>query len=261
LKVGGELKLAVFDIDGTLTDTNAVDDEEYCAAVAETLGIPVAAINWGSAPHITDEGIFDYVCRTHDRLPIDRALVHAARERLVQGLQQRLRDAPQLFLAVPGAPNAIRKLPASGWHVAYATGCWRASAHLKLVAGRIEYDDAVLACAEDALARADIVRAAVRRAEQRYGATFKRVVSIGDGTWDVAAARELALPFVGIGNAEAAKRLHQRGAKTVLTDFCNFAAVLDALESATRPGSWPRLHGHQRHFRRKLIFITLYVIL
>ena len=59
--------LAIFDIDGTLTNTNSVDDACYRAAVAETMGVPVSAIDWSGAIHHSDRGIFDWVCERHGR--------------------------------------------------------------------------------------------------------------------------------------------------------------------------------------------------
>jgi hypothetical protein len=53
-------QLAIFDIDGTLTATNAVDDECYARAVAEMLGVAPEAIDWSGTPHVTDSGIARY---------------------------------------------------------------------------------------------------------------------------------------------------------------------------------------------------------
>jgi hypothetical protein len=47
----------IFDIDGTLCDTNAVDDECYRRAAAAVLDLPTSQIDWTDAPHITDSGI------------------------------------------------------------------------------------------------------------------------------------------------------------------------------------------------------------
>ncbi|HUF28586.1 MAG TPA: hypothetical protein VMM18_16525 [Gemmatimonadaceae bacterium] len=44
-------RLVVFDIDGTLTDTNEVDDACYVRAVATVLGLEAAALDWSAAPH------------------------------------------------------------------------------------------------------------------------------------------------------------------------------------------------------------------
>ncbi len=48
------MNLVIFDIDGTLTDTNAVDGECYAAAFEREFGRPV---DWRNLTHRTDSGI------------------------------------------------------------------------------------------------------------------------------------------------------------------------------------------------------------
>ena len=50
-------RLAIFDIDGTLTDTNAVDDESYMRAIADVLNLDAYRLDWSEAPHITDSAL------------------------------------------------------------------------------------------------------------------------------------------------------------------------------------------------------------
>ena len=47
----------IFDIDGTLCDTNAVDDHCYRCAAAAALGIPAAQVDWTGVDEITDSAI------------------------------------------------------------------------------------------------------------------------------------------------------------------------------------------------------------
>jgi phosphoglycolate phosphatase-like HAD superfamily hydrolase len=129
----------------------------------------------------------------------------------------------------------LRHLVERGWMVAVATGGWGPSARLKLRVAELPIDDAVLACADDARSRADIVRLARERAEAFYQRRFDRVVSVGDGVWDVETAIVLGLPFVGIATGTRADRLHSAGARTVLPDYFNLDAVWTALDTATPP--------------------------
>ena len=51
------MKLAIFDIDGTLTNTNGVDDECFVKALAEAHAITEIDTDWATYPHTTDSGI------------------------------------------------------------------------------------------------------------------------------------------------------------------------------------------------------------
>ena len=228
-------RLAIFDIDGTLTDTNGVDDECYCITVAEVLGVPASAIDWSGAAHVTDGEIFRFLCTVHGRDEPSPGEVARARTQFVDGLTRALEREPTRFAPIAGARAALLLLADHGWSLAVATGGWGPSARLKLQAAGIAIDDEVLASADDALSRTEIVQLARCRAEAYYGCPFDRVVSVGDGVWDVQTARALELPFVGIGAGERADRLRRSGARTVLPDYSNLDAVLAAFESATAP--------------------------
>jgi phosphoglycolate phosphatase-like HAD superfamily hydrolase len=228
-------RLVIFDIDGTLTDTYGVDDECYREAVAEALGLTADTIDWKQSPHITDSGIFHWLCTVHGHDVPTADDVGRARRMFVDRLTAALDADPTRFRAIAGAPDAVAALEGDGWGVAFATGGWGVSARLKLRVARIPVREEVLACADDAMTRADIVQCAIARAERHYGCTFERVVSVGDGPWDVKTAAALGLSFIGIGTGDAADRLRQLGASTILGDYTDAGAFADALVSATVP--------------------------
>jgi phosphoglycolate phosphatase-like HAD superfamily hydrolase len=228
-------QLAVFDIDGTLTDTNAVDDECYRAGIAALLQSDADAVEWQTAPHITDAGIARWLWqRTYERDPTLEEL-SAIRDRFLEQLSTNARIAPGRFAPIPGAAAAITHLRANGWAVALATGGWSQSARLKLRAAQIEVDSIALASSDDASVRVDIVRAAVSRAAVLASAPVVRVVTVGDAPWDVLCARELGYAFVGIGAGERAAVLRDAGASVVLPDYRDLQRLTAALETATVP--------------------------
>jgi len=51
------MKLAVFDIDGTLTETYRFDAQMYVRAVGEVLDLPDVTETWRECRHVTDTGI------------------------------------------------------------------------------------------------------------------------------------------------------------------------------------------------------------
>jgi phosphoglycolate phosphatase-like HAD superfamily hydrolase len=229
--------LAIFDIDGTLTNTTAVDDDCYRSAVAEALGIPESTVDWTGTPHFTDRGIFDWLFDAHARGAPTQAEVSRASHRLAHLLDAAMTATPARFEPIPGARGVFDYLRARGWSISVATGCWRPSARLKLRAAGIPIDDALIACSDDAAARTEIVSLSRARAVAYYGHEFTRVVSIGDGIWDVEAAAELGLPFVGVGHGERRGRLERAGASVVIENYSDRDAFTDALAAASVPGA------------------------
>src|SRR5688500_4451015 len=140
-------QLALFDIDGTLTATNAVDDECYLSAVGSVLGLDAGALDWADAPHVTDAGILRWLCETRCARPLTGDEVSRAHDRFLTLLRAQLSDAPDRFSAIDGAAAALRELPRYGWDVALATGGWEQSARLKLAAIGLTHEDLVLASA------------------------------------------------------------------------------------------------------------------
>ena len=227
--------LAIFDIDGTLTNTNAVDDECFLRAVTDVLELQFANVDWSGAPHVTDSAIVQWLSEQHRGRSVDEE----ERDRFVRvfvgHLEQEVERAPVRFAPIEGAVDLFPALRAAGWDVAVATGGWRPSARLKLQASRIDEPDLIVACGSDAISREEIVLLARDRASSIRGAAYARIVSIGDGTWDVRTAANLALPFVGIGTGAREAALRTAGASVVLPDLRDRAAVLHALATAPAP--------------------------
>ena len=204
--------LAIFDIDGTLTDSNAVDTECFFAAFAE-MGIDAAAVDWSAFPHHTDRELTrDLLRQSWSREPSDDDIARH-RDLFLTLLKQRC----GVVAEIAGARAFVDALLTCGWRVAFATGAWRASALVKLASAGFD-TTLPLACCDDVTSREEIVRDAIARA-----GGGEDVVLFGDGPWDVRCARNLGLPIVGIG-AQAG------GADAVVEDFRDHGALLAALE-------------------------------
>jgi len=226
-------RLVVFDIDGTLTDTNDVDDECFRRAVADIFALAYTSLEWSDAPHITDSALARWLCQKHCRRDASDAELPSLTAHFVDLLRQELTRVPARFSATSGALGLFADLRAAGWGVALATGGWLPSAALKLQAARLYESELVVASASDALTRPEILTLACQRAADRYGQDFDRVVSVGDAPWDVRTAAELGHGFVGVGRRTAA--LREAGARIVLSDFSDRGAVLRTLECADVP--------------------------
>jgi phosphoglycolate phosphatase-like HAD superfamily hydrolase len=226
-------RLAIFDIDGTLTRTSAVDDACYRRAVLEEWGIADVSTDWGSYAHSTDNAIASEIHRRHRGRDATTAELASLRDRFVRLVQAAPDDA---FQPTPGAAPLLDALAAAGWSVAIASGGWRPSAEHKLErAGRLGRGlPGAFGC--DAWPRDAIVRIAAHRALAARGtATWAKIVYVGDGVWDVRACRTGGFSFVGVGEGRRADALRREGASLVLADFQDLAAALAAIDAARAP--------------------------
>lgn len=232
---GPALRLAIFDFDGTLTQTSDVDNECFRTATARALGVPEDAIDWTEAPHVTDSGILAWLFEHHHgRTPTPRE-AQLAQTEFMKLLELRLSGDTTRFSPIPGAPEVFDRLTATGWTLAMATGCWTPSARLKLAAAGIPAGSIPLICSDDAPMRATLLERAIASAGNP--GLLERVVSVGDGLWDVKAAVHVAIPFVGIGAGAQADRLRAAGATHVLPDLSDHPALCRALEQAGVPAN------------------------
>jgi phosphoglycolate phosphatase-like HAD superfamily hydrolase len=228
--------IVIFDIDGTLTATSAVDGQCFVQALDEVWGVRDVEPDWSVYPHCTDRGIAGHVFRQAFGRRVKSAEVAALRERFVALLRQALGADAGRFRQTPGAEAALAALGCEGCPVGIATGGFRRSARLKLAAAGLDVRGIPFASSEDGLSRESIVRRAVRRVEAAWdGDPRGEVVSIGDGVWDVRTARNLGIPFVGIGTGRVGERLRAAGAVTVWRDLAPLAEGACALEQAALP--------------------------
>jgi beta-phosphoglucomutase-like phosphatase (HAD superfamily) len=225
--------LVIFDVDGTLIDSMALEAACYGGALRAHLGLAFVDVDWSSYTEATDPGIVAELYRRHrGRPPAPRELA-AFHDDFVAGLGAAIAADPASVAEIPGARRLLARLRAHPeFALAIATGAWRQPILLKLAAAAIAIDGLPFACADDAVERHRIVALAAARA----AGPFARTVLVGDGAWDVAAARALGFGFVGVGHGGAAERLRAAGAATVLADFRDADALIDAVRTARVPG-------------------------
>jgi len=251
------MNLAVFDLDGTLLQTSGVDDECYARAVADVFGIREICTDWGSYSDSTDAGILDDLLRRHCGRPMSDRDRLAQQDRFVELLETQARSAPHRFAATVGAADVLELLRRTGWTLALATGGWKRSALLKLRTAGLELGDAPAAFADDHRSREGIIRHAVRQASERHAGAAQthqtptrqgewpqetaaadqclvghRIVYIGDGVWDLRAARRLGIGFLGVGRGAKAAALSAEGAGSVVEDFRDAHQTVRLLDAA-----------------------------
>ena len=207
----------IFDVDGTLIDSHAFDDELYGRALREVLGEVFIRPAWSDYEHVTDTGILREVCR-ENRLDI-RAHEGPVRRRFGELVAAYL-SRPNACRAIDGGValfESLRRQP--GVHVGIATGGWTHTALMKLQAASYEVQGVVLASADDAFARTEILE--IARARLPHS---DRVVYVGDGEWDRKACELLGWPFVGIGERLRGRCTHW------MTDFSSDRVLKAVIE-------------------------------
>jgi len=225
------MKLLIFDIDGTLTDTKKADDECFIEAFQEKYAIVLPEVNWAAFRNVTDWGLFSELYSSHFQTSPSDAEMADFRRIFLKKLENKFKNSPAAFQEVKGAIQFLKhcaNLPSL--KVAFATGSWRHSAIFKLMTCDIPYQNIILSNSDNFISRQEIVLDAIAQAKELYGLTFfEKIVYFGDGEWDFHTTRLLAIPFIGVdvGHDEKLKKL---GTKYVFSDFWEIDAVMAAVE-------------------------------
>ncbi|HEX8251176.1 MAG TPA: HAD family hydrolase [Pyrinomonadaceae bacterium] len=225
------MKLAVFDIDRTLTETNEVDDKCFVKAFAESHQISDIETDWTKYRHVTDSGILLEIFEKRlERAPQEKDFT-AFKHCFVEKLREFADKDAKLFAEIPNAKKMLEKLRREkDWAIALATGCFYDSAELKIKAAKMNIEDFPIATADDAVSREEILRIAIEKSSAYYRQNeFEKIVSIGDGVWDLRTAKNLNLEFIGIAGGKRADKLRREGAEFLIEDFRDYKSFLEYL--------------------------------
>lgn len=222
------MRLAIFDVDGTLTRSTAVDADCYARAVSDHLAVEIET-DWSTYQHVTDAGILREILDRHG-IAESPSVVAAVRDRFLRLLSEAIAADPACCRQVPGARTLLESLRNDpDLQLAIATGAWADAARMKLRHANLAALPLPLASSDDAPSREEILRIALKRAATVAGRSFDAVTYVGDGSWDVAAARSLGFDFIGIAYDGDSDRLRSAGATVVFPDFTNHDAFVRQL--------------------------------
>jgi len=184
----------IFDIDGTLLESAAVDDALYREAVRQVLGDVQLRPSIHAYDYVTDAGIFAQILQDN-AIEAEKDAQREIKEHFVNALRSHVEhNGP--FVEIPGASNLLRALRESAAHaVAIATGGWRESAEFKLQSAGLDYSNFPLATANDHHERTAIMEIAL----SRLGQQFDSITYYGDGPWDREACAALDWRFIPVG--------------------------------------------------------------
>lgn len=222
----------MFDVDGTLTQSNDLDDSAFLRALSDVFGLHRVSNDWDGYTHVTDNCILREVC--------EAGIGRAPRLEEVRTFQQRfmgLLDESARKVGgvrpVAGAAALINYLRGSATHtVAYAGGGWAASALFKVRSAGLPVESIPWAFSNEHESREQIMAVARLRAEAAYAADFSTIVYVGDGVWDVRSALRCGYGFVGVGAGAQADALRRAGAKRIVVDYSDLRAFLAAVETS-----------------------------
>jgi phosphoglycolate phosphatase-like HAD superfamily hydrolase len=222
------MQLVMFDIDGTLTQSNELDDAAYLQALSDVFGFTEISSDWTSYSHVTDACILREICEQQlGRIPSE-AETAAFQQRFLELLAQGA-DSIGGIQPISGAATILAKLRRSSNHaIAYAGGAWTASALFKLGSANLPQDIPAAFSDEDE-SREGITAVALARAEQHYGQTFTNIVYIGDGVWDIRSSRKSGYAFIGLAIGDDAEALRAEGATQIFPNYDDSEAFLTAL--------------------------------
>jgi len=226
------MRLVIFDIDGTLTQTMKADKECFVRSLVEVCGFNDVDTDWSRYKHATDSGLFHEIYESRAGRPPSPNEILRFRQHFLGLLAQV--SSETAFAVVAGAPLLLSRLADSPEHrVALATGAWRDSARLKMTSAGLCYDDYPAASSDDALDRESIIRLSMQRAAERYG-RIASTIYVGDGVWDARACRSVGIPFIGIATDGRAAHLSAEGAVYVFPDFSDTDLFLSRLCETTK---------------------------
>lgn len=225
------MHLIMFDLDGTLVDSTAIDSGCYLQALVDVFGFDLDKIdrNWANYPHITDAGILQTLCQQELGRDPHPTEIGNYRQRLLELLTIAINDRP--LQQIVGARALLDRLSKDGnYAIALATGAWSQTAHFKLDRAGLDGIISSIASADDARARVEIMQCAYTRSILAYQQSqFARVTYVGDGVWDGIAARHLDYHFIGIGTGDRAAALSATGARCVFPDYRDLEEVMARL--------------------------------
>ncbi|MFA6044946.1 MAG: HAD family hydrolase [Phycisphaerales bacterium] len=234
------MKLAIFDIDGTLTRTTHVDDLSLAAGFGRFLGVHLPRVDWFEFGTSTDQGLCLAACRRYLKRDPTDAEISQARDMFLHELRTRIEADRSLCECVPGAKEVFGHLQRAGWRLGVASGAWEQSARTKLGFAGVE-----LPAIPATFSFAHPDRRPAER-EEIVGGTMSKllgdtprdhasIVYIGDGVWDARASRNLGIGFVGLRHDGEETKLRAEGASAILPNFMDVDRLLHALDKATVP--------------------------
>jgi len=212
------LRAVLFDIDGTLVDSNYLHIDAWDRAFSDA-GAPVD------------------VWKIHRSIGMDsKKLLEALVGDVDQDVQDKAKELHETYYkdsatrlrSFGGAQDVARELAGRGFKVVFATSA--PEDELEILRGVLEVDDAVAEMTSSgdvgtAKPDPDIIESALGKA----GVDASEAVMVGDATWDMEAAGRAGVVGIGVlSGGNSAADLKAAGAVEVYDDVADLLANLDS---------------------------------
>jgi HAD superfamily hydrolase (TIGR01509 family) len=215
--MSGTLRAVLFDVDGTLMDTNYLHTVSWWQAFAQG-GHHVPMVDIHRAIGMDSDLLLDRLLPAGRDKEADAAL-QASHDALYATYWTRLRP-------LPGAVDLLRACKARGLSVVLASSAGEAESGALRAA--LDAEDAI----DDATFSGDVERSKpapdlVRVALEKAGVPAEQAVFVGDTVWDVQASQKAGLPCIGLLSGGIGRdELADAGAAQI---YAGPADLLDAL--------------------------------
>ena len=232
------MNLVIFDIDGTITKTNPVDQECFRLTSESIFKQEIETIDFHEFRNITDSAVVFELYQKYEGRNPSRDEYFEFRKLFKKNLKDLFRSNTEGFEAVDGIQTLLHELAEHDkWSFIIATGCWKFSAKFKLESSGFYVKELDMVTADDGLTRDRIILNAIEQATKKNkGNSFKRTVYVGDAVWDITSCYNLKIPFIGIEAEENEKKKEELGNFLNIHKYPSLKEFVKIAKEAEVPG-------------------------
>lgn len=189
------MNLIIFDIDDTLTKSEFQHQLAYVNTMKE-FGFKVINEEWKTYAHHTDSFILKENYLQNFDNTFDFTFIDGFEKRMTKILE----SLPAVS-EIEGAKEAVAYFSRrNDYAICFATGSLLQPALLKLNQAEFVYHPALVTGSNQHFKREEILEQSIQKAKVHYNIrSFRNIISVGDGIWDLKTARNLGVYFLGIG--------------------------------------------------------------